>query len=207
MGKKNTENEKLNPGKIDRRDFIRKSAMVCCMANIPLAAGGLSLAKNDNAPTAGPKVNPLELATYCGLYCGACDIYQKRISKAGNELKKILTAMDFNEWAPQVPGLEDYAAFDKVLNNIITMFGECPGCMKGGGDPQCKVRLCAKEKGYKTCAECPEVPCGNFKQLMEGYPQIVDELKEIKSVGLEKWCQKQQEKVDKGYRYSEALGK
>jgi len=28
---------------------------------------------------------------------------------------------------------------------------------------------------------------------------------EIKKIGLEKWCQKQQEKVDKGFRYSGIL--
>lgn len=203
---KNTKKVKMDLGRIDRRDFILKSAMVCCMTNIPLKASGFSLSKNDNQTT-GPKVNPIELATYCGLYCGACDIYQKRISKSGNELKKILDAMDFNEWAPQVPGLEDYETFYKVLNNIIMYFGQCVTCLKGGGDPQCKVRLCCKEKGYQTCAECPEVPCEKFKQLLEGYPQLVDNLKEIKGIGLEKWCQKQQEKVDKGFRYSEALRK
>jgi hypothetical protein len=59
------------------------------------------------------EVQPFELAAYCGLYCGAWDIYQKRIGQSGKELEKVLDAYRFNEIATQVAGLEDYETFYK----------------------------------------------------------------------------------------------
>ncbi len=200
-----SKNEKLASEGIGRRDFICKSALFCCAANIPFAASGFS--KKAGQQEKKSDVNPMDLVTYCGLYCGACDIYQQRISKSGNELKRVLDAYNFGDIAKQVPELEDYDAFYKTLNTLITFFGQCPACQKGGGDPECKIRLCCKEKGYQSCAECPSLPCEKLKPLSDGYPGLLENLKEIKESGLEKWCQKQQEKVDKGFRYSDTLTK
>jgi hypothetical protein len=202
MGNKK-KNEKLLTGNIDRRDFLCKSALVCCMMNIPFASKSLS--KDSVSKAFGSDVNPVELAAYCGLYCGACDIYQKRISQSGNELKKVLDAYDFGLIANQVPGLEDYKAFYNVLNNLITIFGQCEACQKDGGPPQCQIRMCSREKGYQTCAECSSFPCDKVKFIVDGYPQVKDSIKEIKNIGLEKWCQREQERVNKGFRYSSTL--
>jgi len=62
----------MTDGNIDRRDFIRKSFIACCMTNMPVA--GYGLAKKSKQEKAGPEVNPVELAASCGIYCGACDI-------------------------------------------------------------------------------------------------------------------------------------
>jgi len=194
-------------GNIRRRDFIRKSAIFCCMANIPFAVSGIPKSRGQNTNTKELDRKPTELASYCGLYCGACDIYQKRIGKSGKELKKVLDVYKFNEIANQVPELKGYETFYKVLNTIITFFGQCPGCQKGGADPQCKIRSCCKEKGYQTCAECLSIPCEKLKPLLDDYPQLKDALQEIKKTGLEEWCQKQQEMVNKGFRYSNTLSK
>jgi hypothetical protein len=198
-----SKNEKWASEGIGRRDFICKSALFCCMANIPFAASGIS--KNTKQEEKKSDVNPMDLATYCGLYCGACDIYQKRIGKSGHELKSVLDAYNFGDIAKEVPGLEGYDTFYKTLNTLISIFGQCPACQKGGGDPECKIRLCCKEKGYQTCAECPSLPCEKLKPLLEVYPGLLENLKEIKEGGLEKWCRKQQEMVDKGFRYSGTL--
>jgi hypothetical protein len=200
-----SKHEKWASEGIGRRDFICKSALFCCMANIPFAASAIS--KNTTQEEKKSDVNPMDLATYCGLYCGACDIYQQRISKSGNELKKVLDAYSFADIAKEVPGLEGYDTFYKTLNTLITFFGQCPACQKGGGPPQCQVRTCCREKGYQTCAECPSLPCEKLKPLLESYPGLLENLKEIKEGGLEKWCQKQQDLVDKGFRYTDTLSK
>jgi len=193
--------EKTTDGNIDRRDFIRKSFIACCMANIPVA--GYGLAKKSKQEKAAPEVNPVELAAYCGIYCGACDIQQKRISSAGNELKKVLDTYEFASFASQVPGLENYDAFYKTLNTLINFFGQCAGCQKGGGPPDCQIRACCKEKGYQTCAECDSYPCDKVKYIIDGYPPSKDNIMQIREIGLEKWSAKQQEMVDKGLRYSD----
>jgi hypothetical protein len=199
------EKAKSHSEKIDRRDFICKSALICGLMNIPLVSN--SFANDDNQEKVKSDVKPIELTTYCGLYCGACDIYQKRISISGNELKRVLEAYDFASWASQMPGLEGYETFDKVLTNIITFFGQCPGCQKGGGNPECQIRICSKEKGYQTCAECDSFPCEKVQVIIDGYPLAKDNILEIRKVGLEKWAQKQQEEVDNGFRYSTVLAK
>lgn len=196
---KPSKSNNLGTNNVGRREFIRDSAVVCCMASLPFSLEGSSTAIAQDQE--GTAMKPTELGTYCGLYCGACDIYQKRIGKSGNELKKVLDSYNFGEMTAQIPGFEDYETFYKILNNLISFFGDCPSCRKGGGDPACKVRICAKEKGYQTCAECPSMPCDKIKD-MGLLPYVEGNLKEINKIGYEAWCQKQQERVNQGFRYS-----
>ena len=193
--------ERIAFGNMDRRNFIRASFAACCMANIPVA--GYGLGRKSKQEKAAPEVNPVELAASCGIYCGACDIHQQRISRAGHDLKKVLDALEFESFANQVPGLENYDTFYKTLNTLISFFGQCAGCQKGGGPPNCQIRTCCKEKGYRTCAECGSYPCDKVKYIVDGYPPSKDNISQIRDIGLEKWSSMQQEMVDKGFRYSD----
>lgn len=200
----NQDNDKQE-GKIHRRDFICKSAAACCLVGLFSSKNGLAKEDVSEGETL-PRVRPVDLAAYCGIYCGACDIYQKRIGNAGKELKKVLNAYKFNAWANQVPGLEEYESFDKTLTNLMVMFGQCQGCQKGGGNPQCPIRSCCQEKGLTTCAECNDFPCEILSQnLQDSSEMVMNNLKEIKKIGLEKWSKKEQDKVGKGFRYSTAF--
>ena len=199
------ENDKPHSEKIGRRDFICKSALICSAMNIPLVSN--SFANDDKQKKVKTEINPNELTTYCGLYCGACDIYQKRIGTSGNELKRLLDIYGFANWANQIPGLEGYETFDKVLTNVIAFFGQCPGCQKGGGNPECPIRICSKEKGYQSCAECDSFPCEKVQGIIDSYPPAKDNILEIRKIGLKKWAENQQKEVDKGLRYSTVLAK
>ncbi len=186
---------------------MRDSAIACCMLQLPLL-GRAALQDSDSKDKkpekkARTKITPLELVAYCGLYCGSCDIYQERIGNSGRELKKVLDALEFDQISKQVPGLEDYDKFYKVLNNIIMFFGQCQGCQKGGGNPSCEIRNCCRQKGYDTCAECESFPCEKIQPMLDSYPPMKDDIKDIQKMGMEKWSQKQQKKVDEGYRYSD----
>jgi hypothetical protein len=48
--------------------------------------------------------------------------------------------------------------------------GRCPGCAKHDKATWCKVRLCCREHGYATCAECAEHgdprECARFHNLL-----------------------------------------
>ncbi|MBN1274649.1 MAG: DUF3795 domain-containing protein [Candidatus Aminicenantes bacterium] len=197
--------EKISPNPIKRRDFIRTSALTCCALNVPLAVHGIA-EKNRNF--SGPfDIEPSTLAAYCGIYCGACDVYQKRILKAGKELKEVLGYLNMDEISTQVPGLEGYPTFEKVLNTLMMFFGQCAGCQKGGGNPQCLIRICCKEKGYSSCAECPSAPCEKFSYFGDSQPMLAQNLKDIKESGIENWSRQQQKKVEEGYHYSQAIKK
>jgi hypothetical protein len=87
----------------------------------------------------------------CGIDCEVCDAY---IATQNDdiELKKKLA--------------EDYK---KNFNKEIALADlDCDGCISNvrhiGFCEVCKIRACARDKGYVTCAECDSFPCetGSF---------------------------------------------
>jgi len=147
--------------------------------------------------------NPRDLVGYCGLYCGACGIHQGRIKQAVENLRQIIQAYGFDKFMPELtkwePAFQHYKEFESVMDGWVKMFGECPGCIKGGGDPNCAVRECCKQKSFVTCAECTETDtCEKVKQ--HG-PRALEGLHKIKAVGADKWAEEMQKKVNAGYSY------
>ena len=118
------------------------------------------------------EIKAAELAAYCGLYCGACSIENGQIRNAAKELQGMLKAYGYPQWAPTlaefVPATKHYPEFDGVLEWLTTQ--ECGGCLAGGGNPQCAIRICAKEKGFAGCWECTEVTCEKLQGIDQGYP-------------------------------------
>ncbi|MCT4638814.1 MAG: DUF3795 domain-containing protein [Bacteroidales bacterium] len=43
--------------------------------------------------------------------------------------------------------------------------GRCPGCADNEKAKWCKIRTCCKEKGYVSCADCPEETVNNCKNI------------------------------------------
>ena len=62
------------------------------------------------------------------------------------------------------PYMPNFTEFWEFLKALIDAEG-CPGCRKGGGNPACKMRTCAREKGVEACPLCNEYPCENFNWL------------------------------------------
>ena len=150
---------------------------------------------------------PANLVGHCGLHCNACGIRQGKIKKAVNDLHKIIAVYGFDKAMPELanwePSFKHYNEFDQVMNGLVKMFGYCPGCLQGGGDPNCKVRSCAKVKGYRTCAECNEVEsCEPLAPYRKGYG-LTAALQSIKQNSIEKYAEEMQKKVDEGYSYLE----
>jgi hypothetical protein len=91
-----------------------------------------------------------DLMAPCGLYCGACGIY--------------IAGRDGNE------------KFRAVMGNLYGTKPEetaCLGCMQSDPPKQlygfcttCKVRDCVRSKGYYSCHQCQEWPCG----LIQDFP-------------------------------------
>jgi hypothetical protein len=82
---------------------------------------------------------------------------------------------------------------------FVKMFGECPGCLTGGGPPDCAIRECCKPKAYSTCVECVETE--TCEKLQEYGPQAIERLQKIKAMGVDKWTEEIQRKVEAGYCY------
>lgn len=146
------------------------------------------------------------LVGYCGLYCNACGIRQGKIKSAVGNLRDIIAAYGFDKIMPELskwePSFEHYNQFSQVMDGLVNMFGGCPGCVQGGGDPNCKIRSCVKQKGYRTCAECGEAEaCEKLAPYREGYG-LTPALQSIKQKGIEEYAEEMQRKVDEGYSYT-----
>jgi len=148
------------------------------------------------------------LVGYCGLYCNACGIRQQKMKTAVNNLRRIIAAYGFDKIMPELakwePSFKHYKEFDQVMDGLVKLFGECPRCLQDGGDPNCKMRLCAKQKGYRTCAECAEAEtCEKLASLRKGYKGLTKALQNIRQNGIKKYAEEMQKRVAKGYSYLE----
>ena len=92
------------------------------------------------------------------------------------------------KWAPKE------FAFNEFMESLayIQVMSLCPRCKEGGGDPVCKVRVCASKRKLTNCSQCDELAeCRNFEELEKGYPKIKEELAKIKNADqkevIEKW--------------------
>jgi hypothetical protein len=142
------------------------------------------------------------LVGYCGLYCGACGIYRGRIKQAVENLQGVIRAYGFDKMSSELakwePSLQHYKEFEQVMNGLTKLFGECPGCAEGGGDPTCEIRICCKQKGHTICVECTEMD--TCKKLTQR-DWTMKTLKAIKATGVKDWLADMQKKVKAGYCY------
>jgi hypothetical protein len=103
----------------------------------------------------------------CGIVCGACVLGNGAIAETAAKTKSYITGYGIKEWAPMVPGGAeiDWTETEKTLD-WMTKYAGCLGCEKGGGPPDCAIRLCANEKGFQLCSQCGELDdCGKFEWL------------------------------------------
>jgi hypothetical protein len=129
--------------------------------------------------------------TYCGLYCGACDIM--RACREGGVTGR----------APQWADLP--ARFTGHLPHAEI---KCHGCKSDdvfAGCNGCPIRKCARQKGLTgTCADCGKYPCmiwrlfslvAKLRRLDRKLPHwriAPRNLKRMKDAGISRWLEEQQ---------------
>jgi hypothetical protein len=118
----------------------------------------------------------------CGITCGTCFLGNGSVANSAKTTIDYINMIGIKEWAPLVPegkGL-NWDETEKTLN-WMTKYAYCTGCEKGGGPPDCAIRMCANEKGYELCNMCNELDdCSKFDWLSEGFTSIKQKLKENK---------------------------
>jgi len=109
----------------------------------------------------------------------------------------MLKAYSYAEWAPTlgdfVPAVKGWPQFEGVLEWLTTQ--DCEGCPAGGGNPECAIRLCAKERGLAGCWECSEDPCEKLREFDQGYAAARENRQRIRDTGLEAWLAEQAAQV------------
>ena len=136
------------------------------------------------------------LVAYCGLYCEDCYGFNGRIPDLARDLRKELRKSRYDKFAgfmAQSPFGKDFQNYDdcyRVLGAMVR-FRCRKGCKNGGGNPSCKIRKCAQEKGFEGCWLCGESEkCGNLGFLVPVHGDAhLKNLKAIKNGGIEKFVE------------------
>ena len=119
----------------------------------------------------------------CGLNCAKCDILF-----AGRGDEKLLN--EILEWFSKERGL--------TLKPEQVCCEGCRGNVERHWSSDCKMMLCAKEKGVKYCFECGEFPCKVLDEFSNDgvahHKRTVENLKRMKAVGVEAWIKEQKRK-------------
>ena len=141
---------------------------------------------------------------YCGLYCGNCGIYKGRIlAMIAADLKELIVIHRFAEWVPEYEKID--FSFNEFQKGLIYFGDKKKGpycqvpCKEGGGIPFCKIRPCAEEKGVEICFECKKFPCKLFSQFLKKHPEVIEEKKKFKELGMEKWLKLKERDSRRGY--------
>lgn len=103
-------------------------------------------------------MNLHELVAYCGLTCKSCPIYWASREQDLEKQKKmrVKIAQLCNEHYDSGLEPEDITDCDGCRTDSERLFS---GCIR------CEIRKCARERKYKTCAECPEYICHKLENL------------------------------------------
>jgi hypothetical protein len=101
--------------------------------------------------------------SYCGLVCSSCPIYlatrEEDIEKKSR--MKVEIAQRCNE---------EYGT-EYEPDGI----SDCDGCLADegrlfSGSIECKIRKCAKSKGFQNCALCGDYPCERLEKVFATDP-------------------------------------
>ncbi len=132
--------------------------------------------------------------SYCGIYCGACDIMTTyRTGRKGR------LASFWNEENVKIFHRAAGIAYNE--NRAFEM--RCRGCKSDDLFVNCKnclIRKCAIERKIAHCIDCGEYPCVKTRQMkkVEGLlPHVKgnrDNLERIRRAGPEKWLSEQEER-------------
>jgi hypothetical protein len=128
-----------------------------------------------------------ELVAYCGIYCRLCDYFSGRIRDSGRDMLEVTKKHSELRLFADASKAFDYENFMRGLEWFSTEISPCVGsCRGGGGWKNCPIRKCCIEKELKLCSECVSFPCETLKK----YPKRVEELNDIKKMGIENWIKK-----------------
>lgn len=117
------------------------------------------------------------LQACCGVFCGECEVY---IAYSTNNLEAQKRIAE--EFCRRNPGL-----------SIGTEQVKCVGCKGSAANPirnNCKVRLCAEDRGVEFCYQCPDFPCDPLEKSFAIHPGARENLRMISKIGPDAWVQK-----------------
>ena len=134
---------------------------------------------------------------YCGLYCKNC-AFKAKVIPAASILCDEMKNAGFEGLVNMMPNGKEFWTFLKgtAASDLLT-------CKLGCGNPECKVRYCADERGVEICAFCTDYPCGILDKLSEHLPLVREDNEFMRKNGIDQWIKMQEERRSKGFVYSD----
>jgi len=102
---------------------------------------------------------------YCGLDCKICNNRTKEKRDISRKLMDFIPEMDEYVKFLGDPRYNGWAQFKEVLG-AISEHPDCPGCQQDGGNPNCEIRVCIREKELTFCYKCGKFPCDKLDPIM-----------------------------------------
>ena len=138
-----------------------------------------------------------KFTSYCGLCCVDCIPSYEEFFTLVNKLDETLEKIHFEHYAELKSEtneeFKEYPRFLSVLREIKGLRCNNP-CQLGGGNPQCKIRLCAQSKNMKGCWECQDRrECTLLNRLRGIHPNLDYHLDLIEEMGPADWFEKRKE--------------
>ncbi len=133
--------------------------------------------------------------SYCGIYCGACDI-----SMADKTGRKTVFAEFWSE--PMVTSFLRSQGYRRQEGESLRL--QCSGCKSDNLFINCRVcpiRTCARERNVARCNDCKDYPCRILTErkkvegLLPHVKSCQDNLEAIKKNGVDAWL------ADQGKRW------
>ncbi len=130
--------------------------------------------------------------SYCGIYCGACDIHVAYVTGQKSRFASFFTERTLK--ALLAPRGISFKQGDLRL--------ACHGCKSGTvfiNCSDCPIRACAVDKHVEHCIECGQYPCSiiqNRRKLEGVLPHLTTNhanMETIKKTGTEGWLTEQAE--------------
>ena len=133
-----------------------------------------------------------ELVAFCGINCKDCRSRSERRVQLAKLFKESLQELPldlFKEIFPPFKNIDQVMEFLEFLpQTAVGMQTCCTATSAPCGDPTCKIRICVKNNGYRTCAECTEYrTCSKLDFLKPHHKTLLSDLDFIKEKGFDQY--------------------
>jgi len=130
-----------------------------------------------------------DLVAYCGINCKDCKARSKRRVELAKLFKESLQELPlelFSEILPPFKNVNQVMDFLEFLPQLGQVQTCCISEKMPCGKPDCEIRICVKNKGFRTCAECADYrTCTKLDFLKPHHETLLSDLDLIKEKGLD----------------------
>jgi thiol-disulfide isomerase/thioredoxin len=130
---------------------------------------------------------------YCAIWCGSCVVGNGALKELTKEFNHIIESYGVDKWGAEDQGFDGQELMQTLKS--IQDIPVCPGCRKGGGATNCRIRACASNKKLVDCTNCEEfMTCENREALQKVRSGALDAGMSVKT---DKDATDQQELIEK----------